>query len=70
MPYMELKRQVRSIVYTDLVDVELALQHGEYDRAAARLHEAILRLMEVTNIPGQPSSSSEKVVDLVCYRDR
>ena len=55
MPDTEIKRRVRSIVYTDLADVELALQHGEYDRAAARLHEAMMRLMEVTNIPGQPA---------------
>ena len=55
MPDKELKRQVRSIVYTVLSDVEFALQHREYDRAAAQLHEAITRLMEVTNIPSHPA---------------
>jgi len=55
MPDTELKRQVRSIVYTDLADVELALEHREYERAAERLHSAIMRLMEVTNIPTQPT---------------
>ena len=54
MPDIELRRQVRAIVYEALTDVELALQNKEYDRASASLREAMHRLMEVTNVPAQP----------------